>query len=51
MFTVESKGHFDMDAELKLWISGQHDPISLEFNGKTNIYTMQGLLAAKVAGK
>ncbi|HIF9232966.1 TPA: PH domain-containing protein [Photobacterium damselae] len=51
MFTVESKGHFDMDAELKLWISGQHDPINLEFNGKTNIYTMQGLLAAKIAGK
>ncbi|HIF9200069.1 TPA: PH domain-containing protein [Photobacterium damselae] len=51
MFTVESKSHFDMDAELKLWISGQHDPISLEFNGKTNIYTMQGLLAAKIAGK
>ncbi|MEC6823933.1 PH domain-containing protein [Photobacterium piscicola] len=51
MYTVESTGHFDLDAELKLWISGQHDPISLEFNGKTNIYTMQGQLAAKIAGK
>jgi hypothetical protein len=51
MYTIETTGHFDLDAELKLWISGQHDPISLEFNGKTNIYTMQGQLAAKIAGK
>lgn len=51
MFTVESTGHFDLDAELKLWVSGQPAPIALEFNGKTNIYDMQGLLAAKIAGK
>ncbi|MCD9465589.1 PH domain-containing protein [Photobacterium iliopiscarium] len=51
MYTIETTGHFDLDAELKLWISGQHDPISLEFNGKTNVYTMQGQLAAKIAGK
>ncbi|MDX1303629.1 PH domain-containing protein [Photobacterium sp.] len=51
MYTVESTGHFDLDAELKVWVSGQSEPIALEFNGKTNIYTMQGLLAAKIAGK
>ncbi|PSW06615.1 PH domain-containing protein [Photobacterium lipolyticum] len=51
MYTVESAGHFDLDAELKVWVSGQSEPIALEFNGKTNIYTMQGLLAAKIAGK
>ncbi|WP_299013196.1 PH domain-containing protein [uncultured Photobacterium sp.] len=51
MYTVESTGHFDLDAELKLWVSGQPAPIALEFNGKTNIYNMQGLLAAKIAGK
>ena len=51
MYTIETTGHFDLDAELKLWISGQHDPISLEFNSKTNVYTMQGQLAAKIAGK
>ncbi|MBP2701915.1 PH domain-containing protein [Photobacterium lucens] len=51
MYAVETKGHFDLDAELKLWISGQHEPMTLEFNGKTNVYAMQGLLAAKVAGK
>ncbi|WP_318465414.1 PH domain-containing protein [Photobacterium leiognathi subsp. mandapamensis] len=51
MYAVETKGHFDLDAELKLWISGQHEAMTLEFNGKTNVYAMQGLLAAKVAGK
>ncbi|MCW8329464.1 PH domain-containing protein [Photobacterium sp. SDRW27] len=51
MYTVETSGHFDLDAELKIWVSGQSAPIALEFNGKTNIYTMQGLLAAKIAGK
>ena len=51
MYTVETTGHFDLDAELKLWISGQPEPIALEFNGKTNVYAMQGLLAAKIAGK
>ncbi|UXI04153.1 PH domain-containing protein [Photobacterium sp. TY1-4] len=50
-YTVESNGHFDLDAELKIWVSGQHEPIELEFNSKTNIYNLQGLLAAKIAGK
>lgn len=51
MFTVESAGHFDLDAELKIWISGQPEPMSMEFNGKTNIYKLQAILATKVAGR
>lgn len=31
-FKVETAGHFDMDAELKIWISGQSDPIEKELN-------------------
>ncbi|WP_434362819.1 PH domain-containing protein [Parasalinivibrio latis] len=50
-FKVESSGHFDLDAELKLWISGQGEPISQEFSSKTNIYKLQGILARKIAGK
>ena len=50
MFVVESAGHFDLDAELKIWTSSQAEPIKMEFNGKTNIYALQALLAAKVAG-
>ncbi|KEI73185.1 PH domain-containing protein [Endozoicomonas elysicola] len=51
MFTVESVGHFDLDAELKIWISGQPEPMQMEFNSKTNIYSLQAILAAKVAGQ
>lgn len=29
-FKVETAGHFDLDAELKIWISGQADPIEKE---------------------
>ena len=50
MFAVESAGHFDLDAELKIWTSSQAEPIKMEFNSKTNIYALQALLAAKVAG-
>ncbi|MGF1686774.1 PH domain-containing protein [Photobacterium japonica] len=50
MFTVETTGHFDLDAELKIWVSSQSEPLSFEFSGKTNIYTLQALLAEKVAG-
>ena len=51
MFTVESVGHFDLDAELKIWISGQPESMQMEFNSKTNIYKLQAILAAKVAGQ
>ncbi|KDM91142.1 PH domain-containing protein [Photobacterium galatheae] len=51
MFLVESTGNFDLDAELKIWVSGQHEPFGMEFGSKTNIYKLQGLLANKVAGK
>jgi PH (Pleckstrin Homology) domain-containing protein len=40
MYIVEFTGYFDLDAELKVWVLGQLEPISLEFNGKTNIYAM-----------
>ncbi len=50
MFVVESAGHFDLDAELKIWTSSQPEPFKMEFNGKTNIYALQAILAAKVAG-
>ena len=29
-FKVETAGHFDLDAELKIWISGQDTPIGKE---------------------
>lgn len=37
-FSVETVGHFDREAELKIWISGMSKPIQKEFNKKVNIY-------------
>ncbi|MBT8320022.1 MAG: PH domain-containing protein [Gramella sp.] len=46
-FSVETAGSFDLDAELKIWISGEQTPsISKRFNKKVDIYEVQKLLAA-----
>ena len=42
-FKVETAGHFDMDAEFKVWISGQSDPIEKELNRKTGIGIQRSL--------
>lgn len=47
-FSVESSGHFDLDAELKIWIAGINDPIEKKFNKKCNIYEVQKILAKNV---
>lgn len=44
-FSIESAGHFDLDSELKIWISGTHEPISKEFKRDKNIYDVQRMLA------
>ncbi|MUP46157.1 PH domain-containing protein [Gramella sp. BOM4] len=45
-FSVETAGSFDLDAELKIWISGESTPsISKRFNKKVDIYEVQKLLA------
>lgn len=45
-FSVETAGSFDLDAELKIWISGEKTPsISKRFNKKVDIYEVQKLLA------
>jgi len=46
-FSVETAGHFDLDAELKIWISGAQTPaVSKQFKKDTNIYDVQKVLAA-----
>lgn len=49
-FSIETAGTFDLDAELKIWISGQPLPISKQFNKTTNIYAVQTVLATYVLG-
>jgi hypothetical protein len=49
-FSVETAGHFDLDAELKIWISGIPVPIQKRFNKNLNIYEVQSVLAGYVLG-
>lgn len=44
-FAVETAGNFDLDAELKIWISGEALPsVSLQFNKNVNVYNVQKML-------
>ena len=47
-FSVETAGHFDLDAELKIWSSGPPMPIQKRFNKQLNIYEVQSILAGYV---
>jgi len=46
-YSVETAGHLDLDAELKIWISGEPKPaVSKKFNKAVNIYDVQKVLAS-----
>ncbi|QNK55699.1 PH domain-containing protein [Paenibacillus sp. PAMC21692] len=47
-FSIETAGTFDMDAELKIWISGSALPVQKKFNKSLNIYELQSVLAEYV---
>jgi len=49
-FSIETAGHFDLDAELRIWLTGAPEPLRVEFNRKLSIYEVQAVLAAYVAG-
>ena len=47
-FSIETAGTFDLDAELKIYISSNPVPIQKQFNKKLDIYHLQTVLAAYV---
>lgn len=48
-FTVEKSGHFDLDAELKIWVSSAMEPAEvLQFKSDDNVVEIQQALAAAV---
>jgi hypothetical protein len=49
-FSVETAGNFDLDAEMKIYVTGNPLPISKEFNKKVNVYEVQSVLAQMVLG-
>ncbi|RZM22143.1 MAG: PH domain-containing protein [Pedobacter sp.] len=50
-FSVETAGTFDLDAELKIWISSETSPsIRKKFNKSVNVFDVQKVLAYHVLG-
>lgn len=50
-FSVETAGTFDLDAELKIWVSSEINPsITRKFNKSVNVYDVQKILATYVLG-
>ncbi|WP_281231977.1 PH domain-containing protein [Flavobacterium gelatinilyticum] len=50
-FSVETAGTFDLDAELKIWVSSELNPsIVKQFNKSVNVYEVQKVLAYHVLG-
>jgi hypothetical protein len=50
-FSIETAGHFDLEAELKIWISSEVNPsVTKKFNKQVNIYDLQKVLANHVLG-
>ena len=47
-FSIEIGGTFDLDAELKIWISGAAAPIQKRFGKNLNIYEVQAVLAGYI---
>lgn len=50
-FSIETAGTFDLDAELKIWISSEVQPsIRKQFNKSVDVYEVQKVLAQHVLG-
>jgi len=48
-FSIETAGTFDLDAELKIWISSELAPsIKKQFNKSVNVYDVHKVLATYV---
>ncbi|MDY7007096.1 MAG: PH domain-containing protein [Cyanobacteriota bacterium] len=47
-FSKESAGHFDLDAELNIWVGSESEPISHEFNRSVNINEVYAVLSKYV---
>ena len=48
-FSVETAGHFDLDAELKIWVSSAQEPAEvLQFTSDRSVIAIQKALAEAV---
>ncbi len=50
-FSIETAGTFDLEAELKIWISSEQSPsVVKKFNKSVNVYDVQKVLAQYILG-
>lgn len=47
MFSIETAGHFDLEAELRIWVSGQAEPLSRSLGRNAGAQEIVALLAAR----
>jgi len=47
-FAAETKGHFDLESDLKIWLSSTDQPISKTFSKDSNIMSVQKALATYI---
>lgn len=45
MFSLETAGHFDLEAELKIWISGQPEPLQRSLGRNSGAQDIVALIA------
>jgi len=44
-FSVETAGHFDLEAELSIWVSGTPEPIQRQLSRQISVAELQSVLA------
>jgi len=49
-FSVETAGTFDLDADLKVWVTGDPAPVSVKIGRKSDTANIQRILAYHVFG-
>jgi hypothetical protein len=50
-FSVETAGTFDLDADLKVWVTGDPVPLEVKISRKANAAGIQQILARGVFGR
>lgn len=47
-FSKETAGRFDMDAEIRVWLRGESDPMTFEFRKDRNVHDVYRLLSSYI---
>ena len=50
-FSLETAGTFDLDADMKIWVSGAAEPIQAKISRKSDPHTIQRIMAEQTLAK